>query len=85
MSLRTEIFQKRASYVVGCNHGFDLGEASPVYNPVNRPIAKIGSTIRRKHKAHLFPKRFYIAADREYVSAKSANWGNDHQGRRALG
>lgn len=84
MSLLTEIFQKRASYIVGCNHGFDLGEACPVYNPVNRPITKIASTIRRKHKARLFLERFYIAADREYVSATPADWENGHQGRRAL-
>lgn len=85
MSLCREIFQKRASYVVGCNHGFDLGEAYTVYNPVNGSRDEIGGLFRHRHKARLSPKQPYIAVDHGFVGATPANWESDHPDRPAIG
>jgi len=41
VALRVKKFQKRTSYIIGCNHGFDLGDACPHYNPVNGLMGKI--------------------------------------------
>lgn len=45
MPFRVKKFQKRTSYIVGCNHGFDLGDACPVYNPVIELTEKISPTL----------------------------------------